>query len=233
MYLAKLQSFITALAARYASNAAISRVNTGGENRTTGEVALPISVGGNTLSNGTISCTASPDVANWQAAGYTRTRAETAFATIASMWAAAFPHQYVDVHIYPNSMPPIDQYGAVIPGATGDPQFPGDIVNASIATFGRHFGLQNCGLAANSAWSFIGSYASQIATGFQMLWYITGDTSCRDNGGVSPCDPATVLTQSVNGALAQHAQWIELFQVDVLNPALAAEIHQAHLALPQ
>ncbi len=233
VYLAKLQAYITALAARYANNAALTRVSIGGENKTTGEVALPKSVGGNTISNGTVSCTASTDIANWQAVGYTRTRAEAAFATIAAMWAAAFPRQYVDVHIYANSMPPIDQNGAVIPGADGDPQLPADIVNAGIATYGRHFGLQNDGLQANYAWSFLGTYASQIVTGDQMLWYITGDPKCLDNGGITPCDPATVLTQSVNSALAQGALWVELYQVDVLNPALATAIHQAHLALPR
>jgi hypothetical protein len=51
---------------------------------------------------------------------------------------------------------------------------------------------------------------------------ITGDRSCRDNGGVTPCDPLTVL-QAMLGKAAAAPFW-EIYMPDLDNPAFAGAL---------
>ena len=61
----------------------------------------------------------------------------------------------------------------------------------------------------------------------QMLWYVTNDTSCRMNSGVKPCDPVTVLQEAVSLGAEYGMSYQEIYQQDILNPALVGVISYA------
>jgi hypothetical protein len=67
----------------------------------------------------------------------------------------------------------------------------------------------------------------------QMLFNCYSDTTYRNNDGV-PDDPADILHKSVNAGVAYGMNYIEIYQVDVLNlPAEIAYAHDVMLGLAQ
>ena len=60
-----------------------------------------------------------------------------------------------------------------------------------------------------------------------MLWYVTKDTTCRMNGNVSPCDPASVLRKAVRTGDAYDMPMLEIYHADILNPILKSVIDEA------
>jgi hypothetical protein len=61
-----------------------------------------------------------------------------------------------------------------------------------------------------------------------MLWNCSGDVTYRMNDGV-PADPAVILHTAVNHGFAYGMNYMEIYQVDVIN--LPAEITYAHQLL--
>jgi hypothetical protein len=75
------------------------------------------------------------------------------------------------------------------------------------------------------AWQII--YDNQPAVAGQMLWAVTNDSTCRMNGKVKPCDPATVLQEAVGLGAEYGMRYEEIYQKDILNTALAGVISYA------
>jgi hypothetical protein len=68
-----------------------------------------------------------------------------------------------------------------------------------------------------------------------MVYYITGDETYRANKYVPDDDVAGILERSCNSALAYGIRFLEVYEVDLANPAMAAVLaaaHQAFLAQP-
>jgi hypothetical protein len=61
----------------------------------------------------------------------------------------------------------------------------------------------------------------------QMLWYVTDDPTCRMNGKITPCNPLQVLRQAVTIGAHYEMLYQEIYQQDILNPALAGAISDA------
>jgi PKD repeat protein len=230
VFLTQWTNLIQQLGARYASNPALTQVKITGINYGTAETLLPISQGG-TASNGTTTWNLTNDVANWQAAGYTRLKVESAWQTMADAWAKAFPNQQLAAILAPNNLPPIDSNGNIFSNLQGaDNQLVTDLINLGMARYGSQFVVQNNGLSDTWIYSSITGVANQVTTGYQMLWFVTGDSSYRMNGGQAIA-PATALQNAVNQALANHARYLELYPADITNPALQNVLASTHAGL--
>jgi hypothetical protein len=214
VYLAKWNSFIAAFGARYEANPTVAHVKLSGINSKTPEIFLPISKN-ESISNGTVSCRGYNDVADWQAAGYTRVKIENAWSQVSSAYAAAFPNKPFAAMMLPKAFPPIDDNGNLISGQTDDPQATSDMVESAVSLYGAQFMLQNDGLSNIWIWPFEGTYAGQINTGYQMV-------------GVM----GTRLGAADNLALAAGAVFVEIYDADIDNPSNATTITTLYGRLP-
>ena len=229
VFLAKWEAFVQALGNRYASNAAVVRVDISGINMTTRETKLPRSQGG-TVSSGQGTWTTTNDVANWVSLGYTRLRVEGAWQAIADTFALAFPQTQLDLKILTYGMPPIDDAGNVIAGDSADPQIVSDLINEGIARYGSQFVVENCALSDTYLNSQVAGVASQVSTGYQMLWWVTNDSTYKMNNGVAIA-VQTELQTAINKALTGNAKFLEIYDVDIENSALQSIITSAHATL--
>ncbi len=229
VFLAKWEAFVGALGNRYASNPAVVRVDISGINTTTLETKLPRSQGA-VVSNALGTWTTTNDVANWLSLGYTGQRVESAWQGIADTFSQAFPRTQLDIRIITSGTPPIDDAGNVIPGASADPQLVADLINTGIARYGAQFIVQNNGLSDTYLNSQVSAVANQVTTGYQMLWYVTNDPTYRMNNGV-PINIVTELQTAIDKAIAANAKYLEIYYVDIKNPALQAVIADAHTRL--
>jgi PKD repeat protein len=183
------------------------------------------------VTQGTQQWTTTNDVANWQAAGYTRTKVENAWQTIADAWAQAFPQQQVIAILCANEFPPIDNNGNIFVNPQGaDNQIVTDLINLGMARYGTQFCLQNNALSDTYIMTQLTSVADQVTTGYQMLWWVTGDTSYKMNNG-TPIDNATALQNAVNSGVSAHARYLEIYPADLANPALQGVLANSHAAL--
>jgi PKD repeat protein len=216
VFLADWTQFIKALGVRYASWAAVAQVKVEGLSLSSEETNLPNS---------------STDTTNWQAAGYTRVKVENAWQTIADAYSHAFPDTKIAFIVVPNSFAPIDDYGNIFisPGG-GDPTLVNYLINLGISRYGQQFIVQNNGLSDYWISSLVTNVASQVTTGYQMLWWVTGDSTYRMNGGMA-IDIATELQNAVTSGVNGGAQFLEIYQTDVLNSYLAGVIANAHTTL--
>jgi hypothetical protein len=219
VFLAKWQDFVQALGDRYGANPNVVSVKITGINSTTEETMLPRSTG-ESATNGTTTWTTTNDVANWQKAGYTRQKVEDAWLTIADSFAQAFPQSKIALVMVPNAFPPLDDSGKLISGS-GDNQLVSDLISQGIARYGDQFIVQNNGLSDFWVSGQVASVASQVTTGYQMLWRVTSDSTGRMNGYVTPFDPHAVLQTAVDLGLQAHAEFLEIYQMDILNAGLA------------
>lgn len=115
-FLARWGVFVGKFGARYDANQTVVAVKLTGFNSATPELFLPYSENQPINVSGH-KCSSYNDVANWQAAGYTRTLAESAWNTIAADFAAAFPNTPFEAMMLPGSFHPIDQNGEILPKA--------------------------------------------------------------------------------------------------------------------
>jgi hypothetical protein len=211
VYLADWKEFVQAAGERYASNPAVVQVKLTGLNRETQEVLLP---------------KGAADLPHWQSVGYTSTKVYDAWVGIVDTFAHAFPNQQLAIIIVPNGLPDIDNRGQVVSGAGED--LVRTLINDGIARYGApQFVVQNSGLSDFYVSSEVVAAASQVDTGYQMLWVVTGDPLYRMSGGI-PMDPATVLQIADDNGIAAGARYLEIYRQDIANPDLYAVVASAH-----
>lgn len=226
VYLEKWKKFITAFGQRYGKNPYISHVKITGVNTMTLETILPRSRGEVVTSplSGT-SCVLQDDVVNWQKEGYTRVRMEKAWKSIADTFYKAFSGK--QIALMDARFPPIDDVGGIIKGKD-DPVLAQRLVEYAAMTYGKSFILQNNGLSAYWVSPFVSKYAKWIATGYQMLWFVTNDSTGRMNKKVYPYDPYEVLLKAIQLGKSAGAQFVEIYEQDITNQALTDVIIEAH-----
>jgi hypothetical protein len=230
VFLTQWTNFITQLGNRYAGNATLTQVKLAGVNYSTAETMLPISTGVQ-VTLGTQTWTTTNDVADWLAAGYTRTKVENAWQTIADAWSQAFPSQQISAILVANHFPPIDNNGNVFSTPSGgDNQIVTDLINLGIARYGSQFALQNNGWSDPYIMPELTAVADEVTTGYQELWYVTGDSTYRMNNG-TPIAITTELQNAVNPALAAHARFLEIYPEDTTNSTLQSVMSSAHKGL--
>ena len=210
IFLQKKKKLIVAMGQHFTSNPDIVMVVASCANATTDDWHIPSS---------------KIDVQNWRALGYTSDKLINACKQIIDVTMTAFPNQVVVLAVArsSNGLDPNPDYVAQA------------VVNYANATYPGRFIVQKNSLSADTpdpsimpilgAWQII--YDNQPAVAGQMLWFVSNDLTCRMNGRVKPCDPATVLQQAVTVGALYGMRYQEIYQGDILNPALAGVINSA------
>jgi len=205
----KWAGLISAFAAHYASNPAVTSIKLTGINSETLETALPLS-NNKLITYKATSCHSYNDPANWQAAGYTRLKVENAWAEIEQDFHAGFPTTPLQAMMV-SGFPPIDNNGLLIPKQWQDTQLPTDLANMGLADSVTQFVLQNNGLSSTWIWPVEANYASQIATGYQMVAAL-----------------GSKLQSAINLALSAKADYLEIYASDIdSQPQVIATTRQA------
>jgi hypothetical protein len=228
VFLAKWTAFIQALGTHYSGNAAISKVHITGVNFHTEETGLPAETGGVVTGLDGSPCQTNNDVQEWQQLGYTGNLVKNAWMQMTQALSAAFPGAKIIPMVHPGAFPPIDDSGQ--PDSSGA-QLQRELLSAGLQAFGAQFGAQNNGLSQFFVDPEVSSLAPGTTTGYQMLWFVTNDSTCRMNKGNAPCDPHQDLAGAIAAAVGAGATYLEIYKVDILNPALADVIAQAHSQL--
>jgi hypothetical protein len=215
VFQAKWAGFVAAFGAHYNSNPTVAHVVLTGFNSKTPELYLPTSVNAPINVNGQ-KCTSLNDIANWQAAGYTRTKAEAAWNAIAAEFHTAFPDKPFAASMSPTDFPPLDQSGNLLPKGVEDDQANSDVIANAVALYGQQFVLQNDGLSATWLWKLESTYTGQINTGYQMVNFVMG----------------TSLPGAITLALTAAPEFLEMSTTDIDNATLASTVATAAAQLP-
>lgn len=207
-FLAKKKAMIAALGAHFSGNAAIKIVCVSFANANSEDWSVP-----HTPS----------EVSAWQALGYTSEKLLDAGKQIIDTAMVAFPNQFLTLAVAGNgSLDPDANYVARNAVLSARASWPGRLIvqKNSLATFNPP--APGTGTVYQLLWD------SRPDIGGQMLFNCYSDTTYRNNNGVAD-DPANILHKSVNAGFAYGMNYIEIYQVDVLN--LPAEIAYAHNVL--
>ena len=213
-YLQAKKRTIAAMGAHFDSNPAVAYIGTSCVNAYSDEWFLP---------------TRAVDVRNWLAAGYTTSKMLEACMQIIDATAAAFPSKVMVMAVGKNSasLDPDANYLARAVITYASSRYPGRFVvqknslSATVADPTVAF--------ATTEWRVLLGLRPNV--GGPMLWYVTGDNGCRMNGGVAPCDAGSVLMDAVVTGAHHGMRYIEIYQKDLRNPALASVIRYAADAL--
>lgn len=213
VYVAKKKAMIAAVGAHFSNHPAVKIVAVSFANSQTEDWSVPHTP---------------VDVASWFAAGYSTEKLLDAGRQIIDATMTAFPYQYVTLAIGGNghdptgSLDPDDTYVARNAMLTARADWPSRLIvqrNSLAATTPPAPGT-------GTRWQSLSDNAPNVAG--QMVWFCSGDTTYRVNGGVA-IDPSTALRRSVDIGLDYGMQYIEIYRVDILN--LPAVVHYAHDAL--
>lgn len=210
IFLTKKKNFIAAMGRHFAANPHIVLVTVSCANANTDDWYVP---------------SQKIDVQNWKAIGYTSDKLVNACKKIIDASMAAFPNQIMTLAVNrsTNQLDPDPDYVAR------------NAVNYANAKYPGRFIVQKNSLSPSipdpslisvlGGWKIIMDNQPDVAG--QMLWYVTNDSSCRMNSGVKPCDPVTVLQEAVSLGAEYGMSYQEIYQQDILNPALAGVISYA------
>jgi hypothetical protein len=212
-FLAKKKAMIATLGAHLTKNTAIKVVWSSFANANSEDWSVPHTPA---------------DVVNWLAVGYTSEKMLDAGKQIIDATMTAFPNQYVTLAVAGNghgsgvNLDPDESYVARNTVLAARATWPGRLIvqKNSLSTFNPP--------APGTGTTFQLLWDSRPDIAGQMLDACFGDTTYRNNAGV-PDDPAVILHKSVDVGLGYGMNYIEIYQLDVLN--LPGEITYAHNAL--
>jgi|SRR5450432_855034 len=206
-YLAKKKAMIAALGKHFSKNPTVAIVTASFANATSEDWNVPHTT---------------EDVANWFAAGYTTGKLLDAGKQIIDATMAAFPNQYIALAIGGNghvggtgNLDPTADYVAENAIATARASWPGRLIAQinSLSTFNPKAPGPD-----DSIWRLL--WDSQPDVAGQMVYRCVNDSTYRVNGGV-PIDPSLALRKSVDKGVSYGMNYIEIYQIDVINlPAI-------------
>jgi glycosyl hydrolase family 42 (putative beta-galactosidase) len=209
--IAKEKDMLATLAGRYADNPAVRIVNVAVVNANTNDWSCPDT---------------SADITAWKAAGYTSQKVIDTGVDLIDSAISFFPAQTICISVGQNSIK-LDPQGRGYVATT--------MVNSVRASHPASLIAQMNSLSATT------KLAPGTGSRFRLLWDLKpnawqmlrstyGDPTYRNNGGV-PADPATVLTTAVDIGAGYGANYIEIYEKDVIN--LPGVIAHAHSVLSQ
>jgi len=210
VFLAKKKSFIAAMGRHFATNSHIVLVSVACANSITDDWNVPSS---------------KTDVKNWLAIGYTSDKLINACNELIDASMEAMPNKtiFLSINASSNHLDPAPDY------------VPRNVVERAMKMYPGRFIVQKNSLSADTPdpalisalgnWQIIFDNQPEVAG--QMLWYVTNDSTCRMNSGVKPCDPAAVLQEAVRTGGEYGMSYLEIYQPDILNPALVGVISYA------
>ena len=254
VYLSKWRAFVHQMGMRYDSNPTVVLIKITGVNGGTGETNLP-RMRSKTIERGGHSCTVSDDLAEWQRVGYTPENLIHGWKAIAEAFSQSFPHKKISIMTGPHALPVLgaggrperlgrrgrrrrqeeeedgEDDGGAGGGGGGGRDISVELIREGINSFDGQFVVQNNALSAFFIWPEVQRASSRVSTGYQMLWNATNDKSCRMTHKVRPCDPLPTLKTAIDKGLGAGAQFLEIYDADIVNPQLQGLIAQTHARL--
>jgi Beta-galactosidase len=209
-YLDRWFAFLKAVSARYQDRPSFIKIAADGPTSLTGEMTLP---------------DAPPDLCTWIKVGYTSDQIIGAWKQVFANYAQFFPRQYFSLALYP-PLPIVSTTRCANGNPTGIDRAESQRVRAVIIGLGvdnysKQFNLQENGLttatgnSSTGAYDVVKSYGGRVVIGYQLA------TSAMQNpvymGGVA--DGATALQKALQLGVDAHAQFLEVYEQDVLDPA--------------
>jgi hypothetical protein len=209
-YLDRWFTFLKAVSARYQNRPSFIKIAADGPTSVTAEMSLP---------------NAPADLCTWIMVGYTSDRLIGAWTEVFANYAQIFPRQYFSLALYP-PLPIV----ATTRCKNGNPggidhtesqRVTAVIIGLGVDNYPGQFVLQENGMTAakdNSAplggYDVVKSYSGKVVIGYQLVTSaILHPTDMGDPDGV------TALQESLQRGVDAHAQFLEVWEPDVLTPA--------------
>jgi hypothetical protein len=209
-YLDRWFTFLTAVSARYRDRPSFIKIAADGPTSVTAEMSLP---------------NEPADLCTWITIGYTSDRLIGAWTEVFARYAQIFPRQYFSLALYPPP-PLVSTSHCAGGGPVGTDHSESQRVRAAIIELGAdatptRFVLQTNGLTAAKedtanagGYDLVKSYGAKVVIGFQLSTSATlNPTAMGDPDG------ATALRASLQKGLDAGAQFLEVYEPDVLSPA--------------
>lgn len=211
-YIAHWTVFLQAVADRYGKNPEFRMIAAAGPTSVSVEMSLP---------------NQDPDIARWITLGYSPAKYVDAWKTMFQAYARIFPRQYVSLALYPGL--PVGNNGARDPSQrTATPL---SILAAGLQYKDR-FALQTSGLTGSRSgsdlYNLVSSNSGVVVTGFQLT------TSASMNPGQmgDASNPVHALDLSLQLGVAAHVDFLEVYEADVVNPAMQDVLQMTASELP-
>jgi Beta-galactosidase len=211
-YLSRWFAFLKVIADRYGGKNSFRKIAAAGPTSVSAEMSLPESRN---------------DIVLWRQLGYTSEKYIDAWRQTFSAYSATFPNQYFSLALHP-ALP--------IPDRNQKAHAREQIVNLGLQ-YPRQFALQADGLNANSAdekygYSAVRDHSGRVATGFMMT---TAATLRPQRMGPS-ADPVDNLRRSIATGLVPNARgqvvkYLEIYEPDIVNPAMQQVLHEGQQKL--
>jgi hypothetical protein len=209
-YLDRWFSFLTAVSNRYRDRPSFIKIAADGPTSVTAEMSLP---------------NEPADLCTWISVGYTSDRLINAWKEVFARYAQIFRRQYFSLALYPP--PPLVRTSRCASGApVGTDHTESQRVRAAIVALGAdaaptRFVLQTNGLTAAKedtanagGYDLVKSYRAKVVIGFQLTTSATSNPTAMGDP-----DAATALRASLQKGLDAGAQFLEVYEPDVLSPA--------------
>jgi hypothetical protein len=239
VYLAHWFTFLQKVDDRYGSDPAFRTIAAAGPTSVSDEMSEPDATGkGTSLDPAVAAKYKSSDLAQWIGLGYTPARYEAAWKTVFETYTRIFHRQYVSFALH-GGLP----IGVVAPKPGERYDFPEkaatflDVLKEGRTTpsLQHRFVFFGAGLQAKSdgpnSYRLVQSYSgTAVTTGFQM------DTSATSNPGReagsawaarTPADELYALCAALGRGLQAHVNFLEVYELDMENPAMASELTKA------
>ncbi len=209
-YLNRWFAFLKAVGVRYQNRPSFLKIAADGPTSVTAEMSLP---------------NAPADLCTWVKVGYTSDRLVGAWNQVFANYAQIFPRQYFSLALYP-PLPIVSTTRCENGNLRGTVHSESQRVTAVIVGLGadnypKQFVLQENGMTAAKentaifgAYDVVKSYGGQVVIGFQLV--TSAMVHAIDMGDP---DGATALQKSLQRGVDAHAQFLEVWEPDVLNPA--------------
>jgi len=210
-YLSRWFTFLQQVADRYGSNPAFRMISAAGPTSVSSEMSLP---------------NRSEDIAQWVTLGYTPALYEGAWGMVFQAYASLFPRQFFSLSLYPG----LRIGDRRRPDAAQSTMTPQAIVNEGMQ-YKSSFALQTSGLTGakngTDLYNIVSSSSGAIVTGFQLT---TSATNFPAQMG-DAASPVGALGLTLQEGLAAHVNFLEVYEADVVNPAMAALLEQTAVQL--
>ncbi len=209
-YLGRWFAFLKAVSARYQDRPSFIKIAADGPTSVTAEMSLP---------------NAPADLCTWVKDGYTSDKLIGAWKQVFASYAQIFPRQYFSLALYP-PLPIVSTTRCKNGNPSGIDHNESQRVTAAIIGLGadnypNRFVLQENGMTAakdntatSGAYDVVKSYGGKVVIGYQLV-----TSAIQHPADMGDADGATALQKSLQRGVDAKAQFLEVWEPDVLSPA--------------
>jgi len=211
-YLSRWFAFLKVIGDRYAGRATFRKIAAAGPTSVSAEMSLPDSVS---------------DIAQWTQFGYTSEKYLESWRQTFRAYSTTFPHQYFSLALH---------QGLPIPRPNQRAYVRDQVISLGLQ-YPSRFALQTDGLNGNRADATFGyravrDHSGQLVTGFMM----TTAATLRPQIMGPSSDPVEDLRLSIKTGLVPNDQgqvikYLEIYEPDIINPAMQQVLHDAQQQL--